>query len=63
MRDSEDCPGTPVPGTLLEDGSIACGAGSVVFLEVQPAGGRKMSFEAYRNGRSLAADARAEALS
>ncbi len=40
-----------VPGTLLEDGSIACASGRLVVLELQPPGGRPMTLAAYRAGR------------
>jgi methionyl-tRNA formyltransferase len=45
------------PGRLLPDGSVACGQGCIEILEVQPAGGKSMSFEAWRNGRKLPAGA------
>ncbi len=43
------------PGTVLEGGRIACapGTGTVRLLEVQPPGGRPMSFEEYTRGHSL----------
>ncbi|MEE2681582.1 MAG: methionyl-tRNA formyltransferase [Planctomycetota bacterium] len=41
------------PGTLLEDGLLACASGCLEVLEVQPQGKKAMSFEAYRNGRSI----------
>ncbi len=46
---AEDVP----PGTLLPDHRIACGAGALEFLEVQPIGKRPMPFKAYLNGRRL----------
>ncbi len=42
------------PGTFLQDGSIQTGAGRVQLLQVKPAGGKLMDFNAYRNGRSAA---------
>jgi methionyl-tRNA formyltransferase len=50
------------PGRILEDGSVACREGRVRLLAVQPAGGRSMSFEAYRRGRELGAGMRMESL-
>ncbi len=46
------------PGALLAGGAVACGEGAVELLEVQPPGGRAMTFAAWRVGRRLAADAR-----
>lgn len=43
--------GRAIPGTILEDGSIACAAGRLVVLEIQPPGGRPMTLDAYRAGR------------
>ncbi|MFO0837773.1 MAG: methionyl-tRNA formyltransferase [Phycisphaerae bacterium] len=40
------------PGELDADGAVACGEGRVLLLEVKPAGGKLMSFDAFRNGRS-----------
>jgi methionyl-tRNA formyltransferase len=46
------------PGTLVEAAAagivVACGAGSLRLLEVQPAGGRRMGAAAYVAGRRLA---------
>jgi methionyl-tRNA formyltransferase len=39
------------PGTINADGSISAGTGAVRVLEVQPEGGRRMSLDAFRNGR------------
>ncbi|MHC4272197.1 MAG: methionyl-tRNA formyltransferase [Planctomycetota bacterium] len=50
------------PGRILDDGTVACGQGRVRLLAVQPAGGRSMSFEAYRRGHELAARSRMEPL-
>jgi methionyl-tRNA formyltransferase len=44
-------------GTILEDGTIACAAGHLELLSVQPAGGKAMTFEAFRNGHRIAAGA------
>ena len=63
VSDFEDTMSSVPPGTLLDDGSIACSEGRVLFLQVQPAGGRAMSFDAYRNGRSLEQGAHAEEIS
>jgi methionyl-tRNA formyltransferase len=41
------------PGALAEDGLVACAEGAVRLLEVQPPGGRAMTFEAYRNGHGI----------
>jgi methionyl-tRNA formyltransferase len=48
------------PGTILEDGAIACRPGRLRLLSVQPPGGKTMTFDAYRRGRTLSADARLE---
>lgn len=45
--------GSRVPGTVGEDGTIACGTGRLRLLSVQPAGGRSMTFDAFRNGRAI----------
>jgi methionyl-tRNA formyltransferase len=57
VADEPATPGAPVapPGTLLEDGTIATGHGRLRPLEVQPAGGRAMSWEDFRRGRALPA--------
>ena len=41
------------PGTLLSGHRIACGAGAIELLEVQPIGKRPMPFKDYLNGRRL----------
>lgn len=40
------------PGLVLEDRTIACGRGSIRLLEVQPPGGKLMSFDAYALGHA-----------
>ena len=62
VRDRADQVDSP-PGTLLEDGSLACSTGCLEVLEVQPQGKKAMAFEAYRNGRSLPPGTLAEPLS
>ena len=49
-------------GVVLEDLTIACRPGSVKLLEVQPPGGRPMSFETYCHGHQLPAGSRCESL-
>lgn len=52
--DSVDGGGPPgPPGTLGEGGEIACGVGRLRLLEVQPAGGRPMSWSAWAQGHRL----------
>jgi methionyl-tRNA formyltransferase len=49
-----------MPGTILDKalGLVAAGGGSVLrVLEVHPAGGRRMSWHDFVNGRTLAAGA------
>jgi methionyl-tRNA formyltransferase len=48
------------PGTVLSDYSVACSPGTIEILEVQPAGGKIMSFRAYRNGQPIEAGSRLE---
>lgn len=43
--------GEATPGTLIEPGLLRCGEGWLRPLEVQPAGGRAMAWEAWRRGR------------
>ena len=52
--------GDAPPGTLLDDGAVACRPGAVTVLEVQPAGGRVMSFDDYRRGHAVPAGARCD---
>ncbi len=40
-------------GTILDDGSIACGDGAFDLLELQPAGGRIMTWQDFVNGRRV----------
>ncbi len=51
-----------LPGTLVEATAagivVACGDGSLRLVELQPAGGRRMSAAAYVAGRRLARGAR-----
>jgi methionyl-tRNA formyltransferase len=51
------------PGNLLPDRAIACAGGAIQLLEVQPPGGRIMSFEEYCNGHPIVAGAVCEAVS
>lgn len=48
------------PGVVREDGAIQCGSGSVRLLEVKPAGGKLMAYEAFLNGRHVGAGDRWE---
>jgi methionyl-tRNA formyltransferase len=43
------------PGTMLKDGSIACGAGALRLIEVQPAGKSAMRAEDFLRGARLVA--------
>ena len=52
--DAEAPPGDDAPpGAFLADGSVQAGRGRVRLLEVKPAGGKRMSFEAFARGRRL----------
>lgn len=42
------------PGAFCEDGTVQAGVGRVRLLEVKPAGGKLMSFEAFARGRHVA---------
>ncbi len=42
------------PGALLADGTVQAGLGRVRLREVVPAGGKRMDFRAYANGRRIA---------
>ena len=50
------------PGEVLSDGTIACAPGSVGLLAVQPAGGKLMSFDAYRRGHEIPTGSRLRSL-
>lgn len=43
----------PMPGIVMEDLTIACRRGAIRLVDVQPPGGKMMSFEAYRNGQPV----------
>jgi methionyl-tRNA formyltransferase len=47
---SDDCP----PGAFCADQTVQTGAGRVRIIEIQPAGGKRMPFAAFANGRRLA---------
>lgn len=49
----EEEPGSVAAGQVCSDGVLGCGSGSVQLLEVQPAGGRAMSFVDWANGQRL----------
>ena len=42
-----------VPGTMIDDGLIACREGAIRLLEVQPPDKGVMSWEAFQRGRNL----------
>jgi len=48
-----ESPDDSPPGTLTPDGVVRCGDGAVELLEVQPAGGKPMPFEAFARGQRL----------
>ena len=50
------------PGEVLADGTIACAPGAVGLLAVQPAGGKLMSFDAYRRGHEIPTGSRLRSL-
>ncbi len=50
--------GAGEPGVLLDDRSVACATGTVRLLEVQPPGGKVMSFSSYCHGHPVSAGAR-----
>ena len=52
---------TPV-GTIHPDGTIACADGVLQLIEVQPAGKKPMSFDAWLRGHPLSPGSRAEAI-
>ena len=43
-----------LPGAFCADRTVQCGEGRVRLLEVKPAGGRCMPFDAFANGRQVA---------
>jgi methionyl-tRNA formyltransferase len=49
-------------GTIHPDGTIACTDGVLQLIEVQPAGKKPMSFDAWLRGHPLSAGSRAEAI-
>jgi methionyl-tRNA formyltransferase len=49
-------------GTLLPDGTVVCNPGAVRLLEVQPPGGRVMSFDAFARGHGIQGGERLEPL-
>lgn len=52
VRDrAERRPDDRPPGTVNDDGTIACRSGRLEILELQPPGGRPMTLAEYRNGR------------
>ena len=51
-----------VPGELLPDRTIACAPGAVRLLEVQPPGGKVMSFTAFCHGHDLRLGCRVQPL-
>ena len=54
--------GAGAPGVLLDDRSVACATGTVRLLEVQPPGGKVMSFSSYCNGHPVSEGARVQPL-
>ncbi len=60
VLDDTSPPGDATPGTFLPDHSVQAGRGRVQLLEIKPAGGSLMTFEAFANGRRLAAGDRLE---
>ncbi len=51
---------TGEPGAFRHDGAVQTGDGAVQLLEVKPAGGKCMPFDAFRNGRRVQAGDRLE---
>lgn len=64
VRDVVERSAGAVPGSLSPDGFIACApdGGSIQILELQPSGGKVMSFSDYSRGHSIAAGSMCEAL-
>ncbi len=48
------------PGVILENMSVSCAPGSIRLLEVQPPGGRVMSFRDYLNGQPVPVGSRGQ---
>lgn len=46
------------PGAFLENGAVQCGDGAVKILEIKPAGGKVMPFDAFSRGRDIRPPAR-----
>jgi len=63
VRDEAGDSGEAAPGTLLENGAVACASGVLHLIEVQPAGKKPMSFEDWRRGHQVAPGARLESVS
>lgn len=53
VRDHIKSSHNELPGTVLPDFRIACAGGTLELLEVQPPGGKLMTFDAYRNGKPV----------
>jgi len=59
VADDSASPADGVPaGAVLPDGTVQAGRGRVRLLEVKPAGGKLMEFEAFARGRRLDASTR-----
>ena len=54
--------GSAEPGTVVSDLAVATGSGALRILELKPAGGRLMTWEAYVNGRHVRPDDRFAAI-
>jgi len=48
-----DGPSPPAPGTIDANGRVRCATGSVRILEIQPAGGRPMTWDAFARGHAV----------
>ncbi len=57
-----EAPRASEAGVLLDDRSVSCATGTVRLLEVQPPGGKVMSFSSYCHGHSVSAGARVQPL-
>lgn len=51
VRDYGEQTAAEPPGTVCPDRRIACAAGTIEVIEIQPEGGRAMTLDAFRNGR------------